>query len=148
MKIAATIAAGFFLAACASQDEQAEESTQDEQAEESTQDVSQAVRDFVELRGLEELDALRSGTNDGWQQLDDRFIIYSGRRETYLVEFARRCHELNDNTRITPDKRWDTNTVRAKFDTIRGCRIGKIYGLTEAEVAELENIGEAPGSRN
>ena len=139
IKIAAVIAAAFILAACASQDEQVEE---------STQDVNQAVRDFVDLRELEELDALKSGTNDSWQLLDDRFIIYSGRRDTYLVEFGRRCYELNDNTRITPDKRWDANRVRARFDTIRGCRIAKIYGLDEAEVAELENIGEAPGSRN
>jgi hypothetical protein len=138
-KIAAAIAASVFLAACASQEEQAEE---------STQDVYQAVRDFIELRELEELDRLKSGTNDSWQQLDDRFIIYSGRRDTYLVEFSRRCYELNDNTRITPDKRWDAHTVSVGFDTIRGCRIAKIYGLDEAEVAELENIGEAPGSRN
>jgi hypothetical protein len=61
---------------------------------------------------------------------------------------VRRCHELKDNTRITPDKRWDTNIVRAKFDTIRGCRIAAIYALDEAEAAELKNIGEAPGSRN
>ena len=139
MKIAAVTAAAFFLAACASQDEQAEE---------STQDMNQAVRDFIELRELKELDRLKSGTNDGWQQLNDRFIIYGGRREMYLVEFSRRCHELSDNTRITPDKRWDSNTVRTGFDTIRGCRIAKIYGLNEAEAAELENIGEAPGSRN
>ena len=135
----AAIVAAFFLAACASQDEQAEE---------STQDVTQAVRDFIELRDLKELDALKSGTNDGWQQLDDRFILYSGRRETYLVEFIRRCYELSDNTSITPDRRWDSNTVRAKFDTIRGCRIDIIYRLDEAEIAELENIGEAPGTRN
>jgi len=139
LKRAAAMAAAFCLAACASQDEKAEE---------STQDVNQAVRDFIELRELEELDALKSGSNDGWQQLDDRFIIYNGRREVYLVEFSRRCHELNDNTRIIPDKRWDSNTVRARFDTIRGCRIAKIYELGEAEVAELKNIGEAPGSRN
>ena len=139
MKTAAAIAAGVFLAACASQDEQPEA---------STQDVNQAVRDFIDLRELDELDALKSGTNDSWQQLDERFIIYSGRRETYLVEFTRRCHELNDNTRIIADRRWDANTVSAKFDTLRGCRIAKIYRLTEAEVAELENIGEAPGSRN
>jgi len=137
--MAAALAAAFCLAACASQDEQAEQ---------STQDVNQAVRDFIELRELEELDAMKSGTNDGWKQLDDQFIVYSGRREIYLVEFTRRCHELNDNTRIIPDKRWDSNTVRARFDTIRGCRIAKIYELGEAEVAELKNIGEAPGSRN
>ena len=53
-----------------------------------------------------------------------------------------------DNTRITPDKRWDSNKIRARFDTIRGCRIGSVYALTEAELAELESIGEAPGSRN
>ena len=128
-----------FLAGCAGQEEADYP---------STQDIGQAVRDFIELRELEELDALRSGTNDGWSVLDETFILYSGRKDTYLVEFARRCWELQDHTRITPDQRWDSNTIRARFDTIRGCRIGKIYALTDAEVAELENIGEAPGSRN
>jgi len=59
MKIAIAMAAAFFLAGCASQDEQ------DEQADESTQDVNQAVRDFIELRELEELDALKSRTMAG-----------------------------------------------------------------------------------
>lgn len=138
MKTAA-VSAAFFLAACASQDEQPEA---------STQDVNQAVRDFIDLRELEELSALQSGTSDSWRQVSEKFIIYSGRRDTYLIEFGQRCYELNDNMRITPDKRWDANTIRAKFDTIRGCRIAKIYGLDEAEVVEIENIGEAPGSRN
>lgn len=138
MKIAA-VSAAFFLAACASQDEQPEA---------STQDVNQAVRDFIDLRELEELSALQSGPSDSWRQVSEKFITYSGRRDTYLIEFGQRCYELIDNMRITPDKRWDANTIRAKFDTIRGCRIAKIYGLDEAEVVEIENIGEAPGSRN
>ena len=46
------------------------------------------------------------------------------------------------------DRRNDANTLRARFDTIRGCRIHRIFALNEGEVAELENIGEAPGSRN
>ena len=122
--------------------------SQDEKEHMSTQDMTQAVRDFIEVRDLEELDVMKSGTNDSWRAVGDTFVIYSGRREEYLVEFARRCHELRDNTRITPDKRWDSNQIRAKFDTIRGCRIAHVYALDEAEVAELENIGEAPGSRN
>ncbi len=138
MKIAA-VSAAFFLAACASQDEQPEA---------STQDVNQAVRDFIDLRELEELNALQSGTSDSWRQVNEKFIIYSGRRVTFLIEFGRRCYELNDNTRIVPDRRTDSNTISARFDTIRGCRIARIYGLTEDEAAELENIGEAPGSRN
>ena len=121
---------------------------QDEKDDASTQDIAQAVRDFIEVRELEELDVLRSGNHDGWTQIDETFILYRGRKDTYLVEFGRRCWELNDHTRITPDQRWDGNVIRARFDTIRGCRIARIYAVTEAEVAELENIGEAPGSRN
>ena len=138
MKTLAAIIATLLVAGCAASDEK----------EQSTQDANQAVRDFIELRQLESLDELRSGNNDGWTQITETFILYEGRRDTYLVEFVRRCRELNDNTRITPDQRWDSNSVRARFDTIRGCRIAAIYALDEAEVAELENIGEAPGSRN
>ena len=127
------------LAACASQDEQEQP---------SSQDVTQAIRDFIDVRELEAVDSLRSGSNDSWKVLSTWFVLYEGRRDEYLVEFARRCHEINDNTRIIADKRWDNNVVRARFDTIRGCRIAKIYTLGEAEVAELQNIGEAPGTRN
>lgn len=134
-----TIIVATGLVACASQDDKDKP---------STQDVSQAVKDFIEVRELEPLNSLRSGSNDGWHSISDRFLVYRGRREEYLVEFMRDCYELNDNTRITPDKRWDANTVSAKFDTIRGCRIANIYALDEAEAAELKNIGEAPGSRN
>jgi uncharacterized protein DUF6491 len=121
---------------------------QNDKARASTQDVTQAVMDFIEVRELEALDSMRSGSNDSWHVIGDNFLIYKGRRDEYLVEFVRRCYELNDNTRITPDKRWETNTVRARFDTIRGCRIANIYALNEAEAVELKNIGEAPGSRN
>jgi hypothetical protein len=121
---------------------------QEENEKPSTQDITQAVIDFIEVRNLEPLESLKSGTNDSWRAIGDSFVIYKGRRDEYLVQFVRRCYELKDNSRITPDKRWDSNIVRAKFDTIRGCRIAAIYALDEAEVAELKNIGEAPGSRN
>lgn len=127
------------LVGCASQDEK-------DDAKEDP--VTKAVVDFIEVRNLEEVDAITSGGNDGWKELNIQYLLYEGRRDTYLVEFARPCYELRDNTRITPDKRWDSNYIRARFDTIRGCRIGRAFLLTEAEVAELENLGEAPGSRN
>lgn len=126
------------LAGCAGQEER----------EASTQDLEQAVRDFIEVRELEPLDSMKTAANDSWVPVGEYFLIYKGRRAKHLVEFAHRCRELIDNTRITPDERWDTNVVRARFDTIRGCRIGKIYALNEAEVAELKNIGETPGTRN
>lgn len=138
MKTITLAFATLLLTACAGQDEKPP----------STQDITQAVRDFIDVRGLEQLDTLRTGSNDGWRELGDQFVIYSARRDEYLLEFARRCPELFDNSRITPDRRWDINTLRARFDTIRGCRIATIYALDEAEAAELKNIGEAPGTRN
>ena len=106
------------------------------------------MRDFIEVRELKSLDSMRSGSSDGWEVINDKFLVYKGRRDEYLVEFMRGCYGLLDNTRIVPDKRWDNNSISAGFDTIRGCRIAKIYALNEAEAAELKNIGEAPGSRN
>jgi len=139
MKAVPLLIAAALLAACAAQDEQKAK---------STQDAVQAVRDFIEVRDLEKLDKMPSTSSDSWDAIGGRFLIYKGRRGAYLVEFSRRCYELEDNTRIVADKRWDSHNIRSRFDTIRGCRIHQIYGLTEGEAAELENIGEAPGSRN
>jgi len=112
-----------------------------------TQDEEQAIRDYILVRGLEEVHRMRSSNSDSWDELDEYFIIYDTRRNTYLVEFNRACYELNEN-RVTPDLRWEANTIRARSDTIRGCQIDKIFVLTEADVAELKSLGELPGSRN
>jgi hypothetical protein len=125
MKVASLVFAGVLLGACAAQGEK--EST-------SRQDQVQAVRDFIEVRDLEE-------------PIEDHFLIYEGRKSFYLVDFDRRCWELSDNSNIVADERREHNKIRARFDTIRGCRIHRIYALTEAEAAELENLGETPGSR-
>lgn len=107
----------------------------------------EAVEDFVSVRGLEEVDKVRTDTSEGYHELNEYYVIYQTRRGDYLFQFARRCWELNEQ-RITPDTRRDGNTIRARFDTLRGCRIDKIYGLTETDADELKQLGEAPGSRN
>ena len=123
------------LSACAAQERAA------------TQDEEQAVRDYILVRGLSEVKEIRSTSDDSWHELDLNFIIYETRREAFLVEFIRACYDLSDN-RIVADKRWNLNTIDARFDTIRGCRIDKIYALTESDLAELKTLGESPGSRN
>ena len=90
---------------------------------------------------------IRTDTSNSWEELNNYYLIYKARRAEYLVEFTRKCWELDDQ-RIIADKRWDARTIRARFDTIRGCRIGKIYALTEGESLELRELGETPGSRN
>lgn len=111
-----------------------------------TQDIEQAVRDFIAVRELAETDKIRTANTDSWDEIDQNFLIYKKRNETFLVEFARRCYELNQYP-VVPDERRG-NEIRARFDTIRGCRVNKVFPLTEGELAELEAIGESPGSRN
>jgi len=119
------------LAACASQPEPERE----------------AVQDFVAVRNLTELDQIRTDTSDSWQEVNEYYLIYKTRRAKYLVEFVRACWELQEQ-RVVADKRWDARTIRPRFDTLRGCRIGKIYSLTDADAIELKELGETPGSRN
>ncbi len=109
---------------------------------------NQAVIDFIEVRGLQEVDKMRSTERDSWDTITITYILYKTRRDRYLVEFARPCYELRDNREVTPDMRSNANYIRAKFDTLRGCRIARIYELSSEEADELENIGEAPGNRN
>ena len=90
---------------------------------------------------------IRTANNDHWEEIDENFIIYTARRSAFLIEFMRRCHELNEHP-VVADKRDSGNVVRARFDTLRGCHIARIFPLTEDEVAELSAIGESPGSRN
>ena len=113
----------------------------------TTQDTEQAVRDYIDVRELAEVDQMRTSNRDHWQKIDQNFIIYEARREFYLLEFVHRCPEL-DQYPVVPDVRKSGNTVRARFDTVRGCHIAKLFPLTEGDVAELKAIGESPGSRN
>ena len=128
------------LYACAAQEGSQRETTEKIQ--------NQAVIDFISVRELTEVDKMRSTERDGWDILTMTYLIYKTRRDRYLVEFARPCYELRDNTEVTPDLRANANIIRAKFDTLRGCRIARLYALTTEEADELKNIGEAPGNRN
>ena len=103
-----------------------------------------AVDDFIAVRELPEVDRIRTESTDGWYELNDHYVIYQTGRGDYLFQFARRCWELDEH-RVTPDKRWDGRTIRSRFDTLRGCRIAQIYGLTETDVTELKQLGDSPG---
>ena len=88
---------------------------------------TQTVRDYAEVGELEDVQHIRVFNHDSWSYLSEYFIIYKSRDRQYLVEFRRRCRELRDNTLITGDRRYNHNRMHVKEDTIRGCRLAKIY---------------------
>ena len=108
----------------------------------------QAVRDYVDVGELEQTDRIRTHGSDEWSPLTDYYALYKSRDGGYLLEFNRTCRELTDNTRITPDRRYDHNVMRRGIDTLRGCRIDRMYPLTEAQALEIEALVKTADSGN
>ena len=109
---------------------------------------TQALRDYAEVGELEEAEYIRTSGQDSWTYLSDYFVIFESRNKEYLVEFRRPCRELHDNRIIKADHRHDPHRMRVNEDTLRGCRIGKIYPLTKGQAIEVRNLGDAPGQGN
>lgn len=108
----------------------------------------QAVRDYIDVGELEAVQHIRTYSRDSMDYLNDYFILYKARTDEYLIEFRRICRELRENRTVAPDHRYDHNRLRVNEDTIRGCRIGRIYPVTRAQAEELRNLGHAPGAGN
>ena len=115
----------------------------------------EAVRDYVAAAELEEVAKIRLREQLHYTYVNDRYVSIDTRRGDYLVEFQRNCWELREN-QVKPDVvdirggemvdiRRDNNYLRARFDTIRGCRISTIYEITDDQREELKALGDAPG---
>ncbi len=106
----------------------------------------QAIDDFVAVGELESVGEIRHRDDMHHEYLNDHYVIVRTRKDAYLVKFVRRCVELRDNTRIKPDVRREPHVIRARFDTLRGCRIESMYPINKGQVEELKSLGDAPGS--
>ncbi len=128
-----TVSALLIIAACSSTTQRPQE--------------IEAVRDYVVAAELEEVTQIRLRGQMRYTYVNDRFVTIPTRRGDYLVELQRDCWELrrNDFTPEMVDVRHNQNVLRARFDTIRGCRIAKMYEITAAQRTELTALGDAPG---
>ena len=107
----------------------------------------EAVVDYIYANELKEVDQVRYFQQFTYTYINDRYATIPTYAGDYLIEFSRDCPELRQ-TRFTQDMadiRDDNRTLRARFDTIRGCRIGKIYEISETQSDELSELGDSPG---
>ena len=111
-------------------------------------DQDKVVRDFIEVRGLEEVDRMRGTERKSWERFTPSYIIYKPRRGEFLVEFDRPCYEIWSNTYISADDTLLHNVLRARYDRIRGCRINRIFALTDDAILELRKLGVSAATRN
>lgn len=109
--------------------------------------VTDAVADFIQVAELTPEDSIRTRAGYSYSVISERYVILKADTDFYLVEFTRDCRALYA-LRVPPDYRYDKNTLSARFDTIRGCRIARLYGLEEWQAEELKNLGDAPGDQS
>jgi len=108
-----------------------------------------AVEDFIAVRGLERVDIIRTSNSlarDKMRYVNDYHMRYQSGQRHYLIAFIFRCP--NQYGTVATDVRGASNFLRARSDSIRGCRIARIYRMTKDESAQITKLGEPPGSRN
>ena len=100
-----------------------------------------AIEDYVVVSELEELDQIRKRGELYHTVVTNRYIILKDRRNIYLATFARPCWNL-DELRVDPDYRHDSDTIKARFDTYRGCKIHTLHELTKGQEQEILALAE------
>ena len=106
---------------------------------------TQAIRDYIEVGELQEVDSIRTRPSDSWAAATSYFVLYESHDGPVLLEFSHLCREMHDRSMVTPDRRYDHNIMRSRVDTLRGCRISKMYPLTEAQALEIEALANPGG---
>ena len=133
------IIAAFAMGACAS------ESTEPPPV---LLDEDQVMRDFIEVRGLEEVNRIRGADRRSYQKVTPSYIIFKPTRGEFLVEFDRPCYEIWTNRYLSADDTFLHSTLRAKYDRMRGCRIDRIFVLADSDLRDLEQLGVGAGTQN
>lgn len=106
--------------------------------------ATDAVDDFIVVSELEALDVVRFRDQFNYKIISDEYVVLTSRGDYYLAQFRHRCREL-DEYEVRADIRLDRNKLRAGIDTIRGCRIDRLFAIDEAQAQELEILGKGPG---
>jgi len=100
-----------------------------------------AVEDYIASAELTEIDAIKARGQISHKEITEKHVILQDSRNVYLATFHRRCRELRPEN-LQPDYRQDANTIRARFDTYRGCRIERLFKLSEGQETELIQLGK------
>lgn len=110
----------------------------------------EAVADYIVAGELVEVDRIRLSGQLNLLYVNEWAVVVPTKRHDYLVIFKSRCSKLRERkwTADMVDIRVSARILHADYDTIRGCNMGKIYELTDAQLTELSELADAPGSHS
>jgi len=107
--------------------------------------AEETVTDYVVANQLIEVNEIRKTDRDSWQYVNDRYLIYRGRPNDYLVELKHTCESLDDNSILPPTDLIHDHRYLRTTDTFRGCIVERIYAISNNQRIELRNLGVSPG---
>ena len=108
-----------------------------------------AVRDFVVVSDLEQVDNIRLYRQLHYTYVNEYFLTVSVGNRHYLVEFGSRCRALHSEV-FTPamvDHRFDPSYLRER-DTIRGCPVNRIFEATAEQLKEVKALSKSQATGN
>ncbi len=108
-----------------------------------------AVRDFVVVSDLQQVNHIRLYRPLRYYYVNDYFVTVVVGDRSYLVEFAARCRALRSKTYTASmvDFRKDPSYLREK-DTIRGCPVQSIFEATVKQLVEIGELSKSTASQN
>ncbi|MCH7980027.1 MAG: hypothetical protein IID59_00865 [Proteobacteria bacterium] len=117
------------LFGCASQEED------QQSARELSRESEKEVRMYLDKAMLAELPFIHFRDSLRWKYLNDYFVTVEANDGDHLIEMNTECVDLRAKIFYTDmvDRRSKRDIIRARRDTIRGCRIKMIYVLPESD---------------
>lgn len=117
------------LLGCASQEENRQS------AREVSRESEKDVRLYLDNAMLAEVPYIRFRDSPHWKYLNDYFVTVEAIGGDHLIEMITECAELRAKIFYydMADQRSKRDIIRARRDTIRGCRIKTIYVIPEID---------------
>jgi hypothetical protein len=102
----------------------------------------EAVRDLIRLEQPDQVDQIRVLNQLHYQYVNDHYVSVTQGSRHYLVEFTSRCRALRrgEYTPAMVDTRRDAKHISARWDTIRGCPIDRIYAVSAGQLLEIKQM--------
>ena len=114
--------------------------------DESVLEHNDTIDDYIKVAQLEEVDSIRYYGQLDHKVISKNYIIINAGKDSYLVTYFSRCHGVDDHN-IKPDIRYDSNVLRARADTYRGCRIQSMHAIDQGQKQELLTLGGESGEQ-
>ncbi len=102
---------------------------------------AEELREYLDKVQPEAVHVVRFREPLRWKAVNDYFAIMETRDGPHLVELSWECKDLGSNQMFgdMADRRETRGILRARIDTLRGCRIENFSKLPEAGAVEVKD---------